>query len=262
MGLGAYIRELRSYRELFLTITLREIQVRYVQSFLGIAWAVVHPFAFMVVFSVFLKKVGGMSTEGLPGPVYYYAGLLPWTLFAMGFQQGAQSVVANSNMVRKAYFPREVFPVASATAALLDHLVAFSVFLALILYYQVAVTWHYVLLIPVILVMWLLAIGSAMLLAPINVKYRDIRYAVPLVTQLGMFATVITPYSTVKGTANEWLFRLNPLYGPVQAYRDLTLHHELREPGLLLYSAGFAIVLVALTWVFFRRASRNFADII
>lgn len=259
---GVDFRELWRYRELLFFIAWRNILVRYKQTFLGLAWAVLQPFALMVVLTIFFGRLAKVPSNGAPFAISMYAALVPWTFFAASLAQGAASLVGNANLLSKVYFPRLVLPVATVIAAVVDLLVASLLLVVLMAWYG---TWPSAIALAVVPAMTVVlvtaALGVGLWLAALNVKYRDIQYVVPFLTQLWFFATVVYPLSLLKGWWHT-IVGLNPVAGVVEGYRWSLLGTN-RGPGsMMVVSAGMAALLLASGALYFRRVERTFADVI
>jgi lipopolysaccharide transport system permease protein len=259
-GLG--LRELGGYRDLLYFLVWRDIKVRYKQTALGAAWAVVQPFVLMVIFSVFLGRLAGVPSEGLPYPVFAYSALVPWTLFAASLMACSETLVGNSSLVSKVYFPRLILPVAAAGSFVLDFLIAFAILVAMMAFYGIT---------PTIRVLWvpffallalLVAIGVGLWFAALNVKYRDVRHAMPLLVQVWLFATPIAYPSSLVPAAWRWAYGLNPMAGVVEGFRWALLGTPVPSFGMVAVSVGVAVVALVGGLVYFRRAEQQFADLI
>ncbi|HET9010732.1 MAG TPA: ABC transporter permease [Gemmatimonadaceae bacterium] len=261
-GLGALdLRELWHYRDLLYFLTWREISIRYKQTLLGFAWAIIQPLTAMVVFTVFLGRLAKVPSDGIPYPVFSYLGLLPWTYFANAVTRSGSSLVANANLLSKVYFPRVLIPVSGVLSAAVDFAIAFVVLIGLMLWYGITPAWTTLWLIPLTLLTALASAGVGMWLASLNVKYRDVQHAVPFLIQVWMYATpVVYPASIVPA---KWrtLFALNPLAGIVEAYRAATLGRPL-DWSTLGVSTAATLGLLAAGTIAFRRMERQFADIV
>jgi lipopolysaccharide transport system permease protein len=257
--------ELWRYRELLLFLTWRDIKVRYKQTALGAAWAVVQPFATMVVFSLFLGRAAGLDASDTPYPLFVFAGLLPWTFFANAITAAGQSIVGNERLVTKIYFPRLIIPMSAVAAGLVDFLVAFGMLLVMMLYYGVWPTWLLVLAPLVAAGLVVAALGVGTLLSGLTVAYRDFRYVVSFGTQLWMFATpcIYLPPEKAFGPTARALLPLNPAYGLIVNFRAAVLGGP---GGLDLYSlavsAAVGLLLLLVGCWYFRRVERGFADVI
>jgi lipopolysaccharide transport system permease protein len=255
------LRELWHYRDLLYFLTKREISIRYKQSLLGIAWAVLQPLLTMLVFTVFLGRLAKVPSDGVPYPVFSYLGLLPWTYFSNAVSRAGTSLVSNANLLSKVYVPRVLIPLSGVLSALLDFACAFVVLVALMAWYGLAPTWSWLLLAPLVALTALLAQGVGMGLAALNVQYRDVQHAVPFLLQLWMFATpVVYPASLVPA---EWrlLFAANPMTGVIEAYRAAALGRPV-DFAALGVSLAVAVVLGVLGWWRFRTMERVFADVV
>jgi homopolymeric O-antigen transport system permease protein len=256
------LAELWSYRQLLFFFTWRDVKVRYKQTLIGSAWAVLQPFAAMVLFTVFFGNLLDLSTEGLPGPIFYYSSLLPWTYFSLAVVTASNSVVGNQNLIHKIYFPRLLLPMSAVLPGVIDFAIAFVVLVALMLGYGVGFTLPFVLF-PLFVVMGvLLALALGVWLSILNARFRDIRFIVPFLVQMLFFASPIV-YS-----ANEiperWraLYSLNPLVGVIEGFRwSITGVGE--APGLsVLMSLGLLLVVLISGLVYFRREEATIADIV
>jgi lipopolysaccharide transport system permease protein len=257
------LRELWRYRELLFFLTWRDIKVRYKQTVLGAAWAVLQPLATMVVFTLFLGRVAGISSGDTPYPLFVFAGLLPWTFFANAIGSASQSIVGNQNLVTKIYFPRLIIPMGAVGAGLVDFLVAFGMLAVMMVYYAVLPGWG-VLLVPLIALMLVIAaLGVGTLLSALTVAYRDFRYVVPFSIQLWMFATpcIYLDADTVVGPRGQALRPLNPAYGLILNFRQAMFGGPLDWYALGVSSA-VSVALLVLGCLYFRRVERSFADII
>ncbi|MBX9944457.1 MAG: ABC transporter permease [Reyranella sp.] len=259
-----YWSDLWRYRELFFILAWRDVAVRYKQTVVGLAWAFVRPFMTMVVFTVVFGQIAKLPTEGnAPYAVMVFAGLLPWTLFSSILGDASSSVVGNSNLISKVYFPRLIVPLSTVIVALIDFLISLVILAGLLLWYGVVPGWQ-ILLLPVFVMLALLAgIGPAIWAAAVIVKYRDFRFVIPFVTQIGLY---ISPVGfSGKIVPEKWylLYSLNPMVGVIDGFRWCILGGEspIYLPGFLL---GLAVTFVLL-WLGireFRRTERGFADLI
>lgn len=255
------LRDLWHYRDLFYILAMRDVKVRYKQTALGAAWAVLQPLLTMVIFTVLFGRLAGMPSDGFPYPIFAFAGLLPWTFFSNALTSSGNSLVGNSNLITKVYFPRMIIPAASVASGLIDFLVAFGFLIVLLFYYGVGLTLNFLVLPVLIILTSLLALGLGMWMSALNVKYRDIRYALPFLVQLGLFATpIIYPASRVP---DKWrlLLWLNPLAGQIEAYRSAFLGKPFEWTGLAI-SAVLTFAILIYSAYAFRRMERSFADVI
>ena len=256
------LREIWAYRELLFFLTWRDVKVRYKQTALGAAWAVIQPVGMMLIFTLFFGRLAQMPSDGIPYPIFAFAGLLPWMFFSNAVTNSGNSLVASSNLITKVYFPRLVVPMAAVAAGLVDFAIAFVVLAGMMVFYGVGVSWSLLMLPVLVLLTAVLALAVGTWMSALNVQYRDIRYALPFLIQFWMFASpIIYPVTLVKDERLKWLLSLNPLTGLIEAYRDSLFGRSFDWPSLAISTAISVSVLVyaALT---FRRMERTFADIV
>ncbi|MGD8522332.1 MAG: ABC transporter permease [Desulfobacterales bacterium] len=256
------LRQIWNYRELFYFLTKRDIKVRYKQTVLGGLWAIIQPFFTMVVFTLFFGKLAKVPSDGIPYPVFVYAGLLPWTYFANALSSSGNSLVGSANLITKVYFPRLIIPASASLAGLVDFFIAMSILGVMMIYYQF-LPGISILLFPVLVgLTFLCAVGVGLWLSALNVQYRDIRYAIPFVIQLWMFVSpVIYPVSMV-GEKYQWLLALNPMGGVISAFRASLLGHQPIDWLLLIISAVIIIILFFSGIFYFKRMEKTFADVV
>ena len=259
------LSDLWLYRELVFFMTWRDLKVRYKQTLLGASWAVLRPFLWMVVFSIFFGGFAKVSSDGVPYPLFSFAGLLPWELFATALGVGARSLVNNSNMITKVYFPRLILPLSSILAAVVDFVIAFAVMMGMMLYYRWPVS-PYFWTLPLFLLLALVsALGVSLWLSALNVQYRDIGYITPFLTQFWLFVSpVVYPLSMITNPTLRYLMALNPMTGVIEGFRWALLGASQQQaPGLLLVvSSAVAVVLLVTGLFYFHRMERLFADMI
>jgi lipopolysaccharide transport system permease protein len=255
------LRDLWEYRELFYFLVWRDVKVRYKQTILGALWAIIQPVMTMVIFTVVFGRLAGMASDGLPYPVFSYAGLLPWQFFSTAVVAAANSLVASSSMVRKVYFPRLVLPVAAVLSGLVDFAIAFVVLVGLMLWYQIALT-PAVLLLPLFLLLAVItASGVGLWLAAINARYRDVRHAVPFLVQFWLFATPVAYPSSLLSEPWRTLYGLNPMVGVVEGFRWALLGSA-PPSGTIAFSTIVALALLVSGLFYFQSVERKFADVI
>jgi lipopolysaccharide transport system permease protein len=268
-GLAALnLRDLWVYRELVLFLTWRDILVRYKQTVLGAAWAVIQPVIQMVVFTFIFSKAAGLSSEGVPYPVFNFTALLPWGLFSKAMNDAGRSLVTNRNMITKIYFPRLTIPVASVLAGLVDFAIAFVVYILIILYYTFTPSSTYsfkltpaLFALPIFLVLALIAtLGVSLWFSAMNVIYRDVGHILPFLTQIWFFVTPIVYSASVVSQKWQIVYALNPLTGVVEGFRWCLLGVHSLPWQLLIISATVAIILLVSGLVYFRNMERTFAD--
>jgi lipopolysaccharide transport system permease protein len=254
--------ELWRHRELLYFLVWRDVTVRYKQTVLGATWAVLQPFAMMLVFSVFFGRLARIPSGGVPYPVFAYAALVPWTFFANGVTLATGSLVYNQSLITKVYFPRLLIPVAAVLSGLIDLLLAFVILIGLLLFYDIAPGLRALWALPLMLLAATACVGVGLWLSALNVQYRDITQAMPFVTQVWLFATPIVYSSTLLPERWRTLYGLNPMVGVVEGFRSALLGTKTLTPGMLAASAGSAIVLFVCGVLFFRRREWAFADVV
>jgi lipopolysaccharide transport system permease protein len=262
------LRDLWVYRELVFFLTWRDILVRYKQTVLGAAWAVIQPVIQMVVFTFIFSNAAGLTSEGAPYPVFIFTALLPWGLFSKAMNDAGRSLVSNRNMITKIYFPRLTIPVASVLAGLVDFAIGFAVYIFIILYYTLSPTSTYsfkfttsLFALPIFILLALVAtLGVSLWFSAMNVIYRDVGHILPFLTQIWFFVTPIGYSSSVVSQKWQILYALNPLTGVVEGFRWCLLGMHSLPWQLLAVSAGVATILMVSGLVYFRNMERTFAD--
>ncbi len=255
------LHDLWQYRDLLYILALRDIKVRYKQTVLGILWAIIQPLFMMIIFTLFFGRLAKIPSDGIPYPLFAYAGLLPWTFFSNALNSSGNSLVGNSSLITKVYFPRMIIPIAAVGSGLIDFVIAFGLLVLLMLYYNIGFSLN-ILMLPILtLLTALLTIGIGMWMSALNVKYRDIRYALPFLIQLLMFATPIIYPSSLIPDKWRWLFMINPLTGLVEGYRSAIFGKPFDLTGLSISIFIIFVVLIYSAYTF-RQMERSFADIV
>jgi lipopolysaccharide transport system permease protein len=255
--------EIWRYRELFCFLAWRDILVRYKQTAIGIAWAVIRPIVTMIIFTVIFGKLAKLPSDGIPYPILTFTALLPWQFFANALSESSSSVVANANMISKIYFPRLIIPGSTVISGLVDFLLSFIILLVLMAWYEV---------VPTLAVLWLplffllalfSSLGIGLWFSALNVEYRDVRYIVPFLVQFGLYVSPVGFSSSVIPGKWRWLYSLNPMVGVIDGFRWSLLGERvpLYMPGLLLSSLMVLIILISGAY-YFRKMERTFADVI
>jgi lipopolysaccharide transport system permease protein len=256
------IGELWDYRELFYFLAWRDLKVRYKQTALGVLWALIQPLFTMAIFTVVFGQMANISTGGVPRPIFYFSALLPWIYFSSTLNSAGLSLVANSGLLTKIYFPRIILPAAAALVGLLDFLIGSVLLIGFIVYYDLPVGWHLLLWPVLVLPLVVLAFGLGTFLAALNVKYRDVKHAIPFGIQLLLFMTPIIYPSSVFPERFQWVLALNPLTGIIEAFRFALVPTY----SVNWYALGLSLVVTAavLVWavLYFKRTEKAFADII
>ena len=256
------LRELWEYRELLFFLVWRDIKVRYKQTVLGASWAIIQPFMTMVVFSLFFGRLAKIPSDGVPYPIFSYAGLVPWTFFANGLMQSSNSLVGSAHLIKKVYFPRLTVPIATVLAGVLDFFLAFAVLLVMMLFYGVLPNAN-VLWLPMFLLLALItALGVGLWLSAMNVQFRDIKFIVPFVTQFWLLATPIAYPSSLLSEPWRTIYGINPMVGVVEGFRWALLGTNTAPRATIGLSAITALVILVSGAFYFRRMERTFADVV
>ena len=256
------LRELWEYRELLYFLIWRDVKVRYKQTVLGAAWAIIQPFFTMVVFSLFFGRLAQVPSDGLPYPVFAYTALVPWSFFAYGLAQSSDSLVASANLIKKIYFPRLVIPISGVIAGLVDFALAFVVLVGMMLCYGITPTGNVVWLPLLLLLALITALGVGLWLSAMNVQFRDVRYVIPFLTQFWLFATPIAYPSSLLDEPWRTLYGINPMAGVVEGFRWALLGTASAPGPIILVSALAASVLLISGLFYFRRMEKTFADVV
>lgn len=254
-------RGIWAYRELLYFLTWRDIKVRYKQTLLGALWAILQPLALMIIFTYFLGMLMRVPTGDIPYPIFFYTGLTLWTFVSSAVMSGANSLLGNTSLITKVYFPRLIIPSAAVGACLIDFAIASVLLVGLLFYYDFSITWKYLLLAPITLLATLQALGVGIWLSALNVKYRDVRYALPFVIQVWMFTSPVLYPATLVPEQWRWVLLLNPLAGLIEGFRASLFDLPI-EWGALAYSAAFTAVLLVYASYTFKRMERYFAEYI
>ncbi|HXQ70611.1 MAG TPA: ABC transporter permease [Pyrinomonadaceae bacterium] len=256
------LRSLWEYRELLYFLTWRDIKVRYKQTVLGAAWAILQPFLTMLIFSVFFGRLVKVPSDGIPYPLFAFTALVPWTFFANGLNQSSNSLISSANLLKKVYFPRLAIPIATVLAGVVDLVLAFVVLLLLMAYYRVAPTIN-IIWTPLFLALaFVTALGVGLWMSALNVKYRDVRYVVPFLVQIWLFTTPVAYPSSLLHEPWRTIYGLNPMVGVVEGFRWALLGAN-TAPGPMVFASAFAAVLILVTGAFyFRHMEKIFADVV
>ncbi len=254
--------DLWEYRELLYFLVWRDIKVRYKQTALGAAWAIIQPFTSMVVFSLFFGKLAKMPSDGIPYPIFAFSGLVPWTFFANGLAQSANSLVDSANLIKKVYFPRLTIPIANVLSGLVDFSLAFMVLIGMMLWYGIIPTGRILWLPFLLLLAFVTALAVGLWLSVLNVEYRDVKYTIPFLTQFWMFATPIVYPSTLLKEPWRTVYGLNPMVGVVEGFRWALLGTKTAPGPMIAVSGVAAIALLVGGAFYFRRMEKTFADVV
>jgi lipopolysaccharide transport system permease protein len=258
-----YWGDLWRYRELFYILAWRDISVRYKQTAIGVVWAILRPFVAMVIFTVIFGRIAKMPSQGIPYPILVFAAMLPWQFFSNSLSEASQSLVANTNLISKVYFPRLIVPAGALITGLVDLLISFALLALLMMWFHFLPDWHLLTLPFFTLMAFLAALGPGLLLTALNVKFRDFRFLVPFIVQFGLFISPVGFSSDVIPDQWRLLYSVNPLVGVIDGFRWAICHGSatLYLPGFVLSIVTITIFLLLGVW-YFRRTERTFADVI
>lgn len=256
------LKSLWEFRELIYFLIWRDVKVRYKQTVLGAAWAILQPFLTMIVFSVFFGSLAGIPSDGIPYPIFTFAALLPWQFFSNSISQSGNSLIANQQLITKVYFPRLIIPISAVFAGIVDFLIAFLVLLGMMLYYSIIPSFEILTLPLFVLLTIITAQGVSLWLAALNVQYRDVRYTIPFLTQFWLFATPIAyPVSIIP---EQWrmLYGLNPMVGVVEGFRWALLGKGDSPDSIIIISIIIALLILFGGLIYFKRIENTFADVV
>jgi len=256
------LRDIWDYRELLGIFVWRDLKVRYRQTVIGVLWAIIQPLLTMVIFSVFFGDLAKIPSYGVPYPIFSYTALLPWTFFANSINQASNSLVNSADMIKKIYFPRLTMPMASVAAGFVDFVLAFIILLGMMLYYGFIPTVNVLWLPGLIILLILTALGVSFWLSAMNVLFRDVRYMIPFIIQLWLFATPVVYPSSLLSEPWQTLYALNPMVGVVEGFRWALLGTDTAPGPMILVSFLVALLILISGVYFFRRMERMFADVI
>lgn len=256
------LREIWAYRELLWFLTWRDIKVRYRQTVLGAAWAIIQPLTAMVIFSVVFGQLANLPSDGVPYPIFTYAALLPWNFFAGGLSRATASLVASSNLLSKVYFPRVIIPLSAVIGMLVDFFFGFIVLLGLMIFYRIPLTERIVVLPFLLLLALLAAFGTGLWLSALNVRYRDVSYIIPFVIQVWLYASPVAYSSTLIPEQWQWLYGLNPMVGVIEGFRWALLGTTWQSGHFVLLSAVIVMITLVTGLFYFHRMEDTFADIV
>jgi lipopolysaccharide transport system permease protein len=256
------VADVWEYRELLYFLVWRDIKVRYKQTVLGAAWAIIQPLLTMVVFSVFFGRLAKVPSDGIPYPIFAFAGLVPWTFFVHGLNQASNSLVGGANLIKKVYFPRLVMPVAAVLSGIIDFVLAFAVLVGMMFFYGVTPSVKILAVVPLIGLAMVTSLGVALWLSALNVEFRDVRYAVPFLSQFWLFATPIAYPSSLLSEPWRTLYGVNPMVGVVEGFRWALLDAGTAPGPIILVSSAVAVALLVGGAYYFRRMEASFADVV
>jgi lipopolysaccharide transport system permease protein len=258
-----YWQDLWRYRELFYFLAWRDILVRYKQTAIGIAWALIRPFLTMVVFTVVFGSLAKLPSEGVPYPILVFSAMLPWQFFANALTECSNSLIGNANLISKVYFPRLIVPVSAIVVSFVDFMISGIILLGLMAWYNYVPSWRILMLPVFVAIAFAASIGAGLLFASLNVKYRDFRFIVPFITQIGLYISPVGFSSNIVPEQYRLLYSLNPMVGVIDGFRWSILGGDakLYLPGFAL-SLGLVFLMLIIGIVYFRKMERTFADVI
>jgi len=256
------LRELWSYRELLYFFIWRDLKVRYKQTAFGALWAVIQPFMLMVVFTLFLGRISGIAPPGIPYPLFAFAGLVPWTLFSQSLIGSSGSLVGSANLLQKVYFPRLLLPAAAIGSYLLDFAISMIVLALLMIYFTFPLTLQVLWLLPLSILAVTTALAVGVWLSAVNVRYRDVRYAVPFLVQIWLFASPVAYSAAIVPLEWQAIYRLNPMVGVIEGFRWALLGQSAPPIDAIIVSMVVTIIVLVTGLAYFRRVERTFADVI
>jgi lipopolysaccharide transport system permease protein len=254
--------EIWEYRELLYFLTWRDIKVRYKQTALGAAWAIIQPFFTMLVFSLFFGRLAKVPSDGVPYPIFSFAALVPWTFFANGLTQSSNSLVGSSNLITKVYFPRLIIPISAVISGVIDFALAMLVLFAMMIYYGVSTSLNILFLPLFVLLAFVTSLGVGLWLSALNVEYRDVRYVLPFVVQFWMFATPIAYPSTLLHEPWRTIYGLNPMVGVIEGTRWALLGTATAPGPIIIVSSIASLLILFFGAMYFRRMEKTFADVV
>ena len=255
------LKELWEYREQVYTFAMRDIKVRYKQTALGAAWAVIQPFMMMVIFTIFFGRLAKIPSEGIPYPQFSYAALLPWTLFSEGITRSTNSMITNANIMTKVYFPRLVMPLSGILSPLIDFIIAFAILIAMMVYYGFVPTINIIWLPIFILLALMTSLGVGLWLSAFNVQYRDFQYTLPFLIQFWLFASPVVYPSNLLPEPYRWIYGLNPMAGVIEGFRWALLGTN-PPSAMIAFSVVIVMVLLVSGAYYFKRMEKTFADVV
>jgi len=258
-----YWMDLWRYRELFYILAWRDIAVQYKQTIMGVLWALIRPLLTMIIFVVIFGKIAKLPSEGVPYPVFVFAAMLPWTFFATAFASSGNSLIGNASLISKVYFPRLIIPAASIIVALVDFMISFTILIALMVWYNYLPTWHMLTLPLFLLLGFFAAFGAGLFIAALNVKYRDFKFIIPFVVQLGLYASPVAFSTTLVPEKYQLFYYLNPMVAVIDGFRwAISGGNTAINSTEIIVSVGVVCLLCLFGAIYFRKTEKTFADVI
>lgn len=256
------LRKLIRYRDLLYTLSVHRIKVRYKQSILGVSWAIIQPLAMVLILTVIFSFIVRMPSEGLPYALFAYVALLPWNYLSTSLTTSTNGLVSHAHLITKVYFPREILPLSYVVAALFDFLIASTVVVALLIYYRVPLTLNILYVLPIMVILTLFIIAAALVLSAAQVRFRDVGVAVPVALQVWMFASPVLYPLTAVPVRLRFVYELNPMAGIIESLRRVVLHGAAPDITLLSFSALISVVLLVVSYGYFKRVEATMADVV
>jgi len=256
------LTEVWKYRDLLFMLIWRDVSVRYKQSIVGIGWAVIQPVMTMIIFSVIFGKLAKLPSDGIPYPIFTYCALLPWNYFSRSLSDSSDSLVASANLITKVYFPRLILPLSKVLAALIDFGVAFVILLGMMVWYQITPSYGLLLLPFFLLIAMLSALGMGLWLTALNVRYRDVKFVVPFITQFWMYASPVAYSTSLIPEKWQWLYGLNPMVGVIEGFRWALLGKAAPNAAMMTVSCAVIGIIFLLGLYYFSSVEQTFADLI
>ncbi len=256
------LKELWEYRELLYFLIWRDVKVRYKQTALGAAWAIIQPFFTMIVFSIFFGRLGKIPSDEVPYPIFSFAALVPWTFFSQGLSKASNSLVGSSNLIKKVYFPRLAVPIAAVLSGIIDFVLAFIVLIGMMFYYGIVPTMNVIWLPFLLLLALITSLGVSLWLSALNVRFRDVQHIIPFLTQFWLFATPIAYPSSLLSEPWRTLYGINPMVGVVEGFRWALLGTGTAPGPIIIISSLVAVSLLMSGTLYFRHFEKTFADVV
>jgi lipopolysaccharide transport system permease protein len=256
------LEELWRYRELFYFLAWRDAKIRYKQTILGVVWAIIQPFFTMVVFTLLFGRLANLPTDGTPHPVFYYSALLPWIYFSSILASTGNSLVANASLLTKVFFPRVILPASVGLAGLIDFGIGSVFLLGLLAYYGIAPTWRLLLWPVAVVPLVVFTLGAGMILAALNVRYRDVKHAIPFIIQLWLFVTPVIYPTSIIPAKYRFLLAMNPMTGIIELFRYAAAPSKPLDGTVVATSMGLVVLVFLVAVLYFRKAEREFSDIV
>jgi lipopolysaccharide transport system permease protein len=256
------LRKFVKYRDLLYTLSVHRIKVRYKQSILGISWAIIQPLAMVVILTVIFSLIVRMPSDGVPYALFAYVALLPWNYLSTSLTTSTNGLVSHAQLITKVYFPREILPLTYIVASLFDFLIASTVVIALLIYYRVQLTLNILYVLPIMIILTMFIIAAALVLSAVQVRFRDVGVAVPVALQVWMFASPVLYPLTAVPVRLRPLYQLNPMAGIIESLRRVVLHGVAPDIGVLSVSAVLSVILLILSYGYFKRVESTMADVV